>query len=433
MKISVFGMGYVGVVTSACLARDGFSVIGVDVNPDKVAMVSAGQAPIIELGLADLLRAGVQSGRLRATTSATDAVRETDISLVNVGTPSRPDGTLDLTHVFKVSTEIGAAIASKAKPHVVIIRSTMLPGGTRRCSEILREHAGKTPVHVGFNPEFLREGSAIRDFDTPPYTIIGTTDPVAERAAREMYATLSAPIIVTDLAVAEMIKLASNAWHATKIAFANEIGRVAKTVGADGRRVMEIFTQDTRLNISAAYLRPGFAYGGSCLPKDVRALTSFTKTQSVDLPLLSSLTISNAAQIEAALRQVLALGKRRVGLLGLAFKSGTDDLRESPAVELAERLMGKGYDLRILDSAVRQAKLIGANREFIEKRIPHLSSLLVASASELLQHAEVVVVAHGAAEFRELIELIRPDVPIIDLVGLLPTRPEGKLYDGIAW
>jgi GDP-mannose 6-dehydrogenase len=433
MRISVFGLGYVGVVTSSCLARDGFSVIGVDVNPDKVAMVAAGQAPIIELGLADLLRTGVQSGRLRATTSAVDAVRETDISLVSVGTPSRPDGTLDLAHVFKVSAEIGAAIANKAGPHVVIIRSTMLPGGTRRCGEILREHAGRIPVHVAFNPEFLREGSAIRDFDTPPYTVVGATDPVAERAAREMYASIAAPIIVTDPAVAEMIKLASNAWHATKIAFANEIGRVAKAVNADGRRVMEIFMQDTRLNISTAYLRPGFAYGGSCLPKDVRALTSFGRTQNADLPLLSSLATSNAAQIDSALRQVLAIGKRRVGLLGLAFKPGTDDLRESPAVELAERLMGKGYDLRILDPSVRQAKLVGANREYIEKKIPHLSSLLVASASELLEHAEIVVVAHGAAEFRDLIELIRPDVPIIDLVGLWPTHPEGKLYDGIAW
>jgi GDP-mannose 6-dehydrogenase len=433
VRISVFGLGYVGAVTSACLAREGFTVVGVDVNPDKVAMIASGQAPIIELGLSDLLRTGAQTGRLRATTSAAEAVKGTDVSLVSVGTPSRPDGSLDLSHVFTVCREIGAAIALKGAAHVVVIRSTMLPGGTARCAEVLREHAGTVPVAVAFNPEFLREGNAIRDFDSPPYTIIGTTDPVAERAVKELYTTLRAPVIVTEPAVAEMIKLASNAWHAAKITFANEIGRIAKAVGADGRAVMEIFVQDTRLNVSPAYFRPGFAYGGSCLPKDVRALTSFVRTQNLELPLLCALPDSNRVQIETALRQVQAINKQRIGLLGLAFKPGTDDLRESPAVELAERLIGKGYDLRILDSAVRQAKLIGANREYIEKRIPHLSSLLVASAAELVRHAEAVVVAHGAAEFREVIELIGPDAPIIDLAGLLPTRPEGKVYDGIAW
>lgn len=433
MKVSVFGLGYVGSVTMACLARDGISVIGVDVNPEKVKLLASGQAPIIELGLSELLKAGVENGRLTATTSAKEAVRDSDVTLVSVGTPSEGSGALKLSTVFKVCEQIGQAIAAKNKPHVVIIRSTVLPGTTRQCAEILQQHAGDVPVHVGFNPEFLREGTAIQDYDHPPYTVIGSTDPKAEQALREMYATVEAPIIVMDSAAAEMLKMAANAWHATKISFANEIGRLAKSLNVDGREVMNAITQDTKLNISNAYMRPGFAYGGSCLPKDVRALTYFAKVENINIPLLSALEVSNVAQINLAVERVLAIGKRRIGLLGLAFKPGTDDLRESPAVELAERLMGKGCDLRILDTAVRQAKLIGANRDYIEGRIPHLSTLLVDNAEDLLSHAEVIVVTHGAAEFRDVIALIKPEVPIIDLAGILRLPPEGKTYEGIAW
>jgi GDP-mannose 6-dehydrogenase len=433
MKISVFGLGYVGAVTLACLSRDGIPVIGVDVNPEKVKMLAQGQAPIIELGLSELLLAGVESGRLRATTSALDAIMETDATLISVGTPSQTSGALTLSVVYKVCEEIGAAIARKGRPHTVIVRSTVLPGTTLKCAEILQQCAGDVPVHVAFNPEFLREGTAIQDYDAPPYTVIGTEDLAAENVLREMYATVQAPVIVTHPSAAEMIKLAANAWHATKISFANEIGRIAKSLGVDGREVMNILVQDTKLNISTAYMRPGFAYGGSCLPKDVRALTYFGKVENVAVPLLESLDQSNWAQIELAAQRVLATGKRRIGLLGLAFKSGTDDLRESPAVELAELLMGKGCDLRILDTAVRQARLIGANREYIEHRIPHLSSLLVETPVELLEHSDAIVVTHGAAEFRDIISMIDPHVPIIDLAGILRVVPEGKTYDGIAW
>jgi GDP-mannose 6-dehydrogenase len=433
MKISVFGLGYVGAVTLACLSRDGIPVIGVDVNPEKVRMLAQGQAPIIELGLSELLLAGVESGRLRATTSALDAIMETDATLISVGTPSQTSGALTLSVVYKVCEEIGAAIARKGRPHTVIVRSTVLPGTTLKCAEILQQCAGDVPVHVAFNPEFLREGTAIQDYDAPPYTVIGTEDLAAENVLREMYATVQAPVIVTHPSAAEMIKLAANAWHATKISFANEIGRIAKSLGVDGREVMNILVQDTKLNISTAYMRPGFAYGGSCLPKDVRALTYFGKVENVAVPLLESLDQSNWAQIELAAQRVLATGKRRIGLLGLAFKSGTDDLRESPAVELAELLMGKGCDLRILDTAVRQARLIGANREYIEQRIPHLSSLLVETPAELLEHSDAIVVTHGAAEFRDIISMIEPHVPIIDLAGILRVVPEGKTYDGIAW
>lgn len=433
MKVSVFGLGYVGAVTMACLSRDGIDVIGVDVNPDKVKLLAEGKAPIIELGLSELLEAGVKNGRLTATTSAVDAVAQTDISLVSVGTPSKPSGELTLDTVYKVCEEIGAAIKAKGSAHTVVIRSTVIPGTTMRCKNILQEHAGDIPVSVAFNPEFLREGSAIRDYDAPAYTIIGTDDAPAERDVREMYSAVQAPIVVLSTAASEMIKLTANAWHATKIAFANEIGRVAKSLNVDGREVMNVIADDTKLNVSRAYMRPGFAYGGSCLPKDVRAFTYYGLTESLDLPLLNSLSDSNIAQIEKAVTQVLETKKRNVGLLGLAFKSGTDDLRESPAVELAERLMGKGCDLRILDKAVSDAKLIGTNLHYIQERIPHLDSLMVTNTQELLDHADVIVVTHGAAEFRNIIDQIDPSTPIIDLAGILKSAPEGKNYDGIAW
>jgi len=408
MKISVFGLGYVGAVTTACLAREGHTVVGVDINPDKVARIARGESPIIEAGLPELLTAGVKAGRISATTSALDAVKATDVSLVSVATPSKADGSLDLTALHAVCHQIGEAVAAKRTELVVAIRSTVFPGTTTQCSELFGDN-----VHVAFNPEFLREGAALRDFDAPAYTVIGTTDPVAEAALRQLYATVHAPIFVTEPAVAELIKLASNAWHATKVCFANEIGRLAANAGADGRKVMEIFAQDTKLNVSPTYLRPGFAFGGSCLPKDVRSLTSFARLQNVEVPLLASLARTNQLQIELAVERVLATGKRRVGLLGLAFKPGTDDLRESPAVELAERLMGKGCEVRILDNAVREAKLIGANREYIEKKIPHLTSLLVADAADLFRHAEVIVVAHDTAEFRALAQ--QAGVPVLNL------------------
>jgi GDP-mannose 6-dehydrogenase len=413
MNISVFGLGYVGAVTTACLARDNHTVVGVDINPDKVASVARGESPIIEAGLPELLAAGVKAGRISTTTSALDAVEKTEVSLVSVATPSRADGSLDLTALFSVCRQIGDAVAAKGTAHVVALRSTVFPGTTDECGKVFAQCSGNVPVHVAFNPEFLREGVALKDFDAPAYSIIGTTDATAAAALRRLYATVRAPIFVTEPATAELLKLVSNAWHATKICFANEIGRLAANAGADGREVMEIFVQDTKLNVSPTYLRPGFAFGGSCLPKDLRALTSFARLHNVEVPLLVSLARTNQLQIELAVADVLATGKRRVGLLGLAFKPGTDDLRESPAVELAERLMGKGCDIRILDHAVREAKLIGANRAYIEQRIPHLASLLAEDAAALLRHAEVIVATHDTAEFRALAQ--QAGVPTLSL------------------
>ena len=433
MNVSVFGLGYVGVVTSACLVRDGFAVTGVDVNADKVTMVSEGQAPIIELGLSELLKAGVASGRLTATTSAADAVGRTDVSLVCVGTPSADDGSLDLSYVYKVCEEIGRAVARHGQPHVVILRSTVRPGTTSRCRQILQDHSAGVPVHVAFNPEFLREGSAIRDFDGPPYTVIGTEDTDAEQAVRALYAGVDAPFLVMDPAEAELVKATANAWHATKIVFANEIGRLAKAYDVNGRHVMETLKKDTKLNISPSYLSPGFAYGGSCLPKDVRALIAVGASEDVQLPLLRSLAESNRAQIDLALRQVLALGKRRIGLLGVAFKPGTDDLRESPGVILTHELMEHGLEIRILDEAVHTATLMGSNKRFVEQAMPRLPDLLVDSADELLRHAEALVITHGSARLRAVVERSGPDVPVMDLAGLFDTPPKGTMYDGIAW
>lgn len=432
MRISVFGMGYVGVVTSACMARDGLEVVGVDVNPEKVDMINRGRSPIIELGLSELLDSAVKSGRLTATTSAEEAVAQTDVSLVCVGTPSRPDGSLDDSYVMTVCDQIGKAVASKKKRHTVIIRSTILPGTTAKCAERLRSAAGKQEVHVAFNPEFLREGTAIRDYDFPPYTVVGTDETAAEGILRQVYASVNAPLIVTDVAVAEMIKYTANAWHAAKITFANEIGRVAKAVHVDARKVMDIITQDTKLNVSPVYMRPGFAYGGSCLPKDLRAVNYFARTRNISLPMLGSLDASNRGQINLSLERIAETGCRKIGMLGLAFKAGTDDLRESPAVELAEGLLGKGYELKIMDRHVQEARLIGANRSYIEEKIPHLSALL-ADENAILKHAELLVICNDTAEFRKVISSAPKSARVLDLVGLFKTRPEGLDYDGISW
>jgi GDP-mannose 6-dehydrogenase len=430
MKVSVFGLGYVGTVGAACLANDGISVMSVDVNPDKVAMVAQGKAPVVEPGLAGLLESAVEAGRLKATISALEAVMSTDVSFVAVGTPSGPDGSLDVSSVLKVCHEIGAAVRAKGVPHVVVIRSTVPPGTTARCVEILQSYE-KEKISVAFNPEFLREGTAIADYTTPAYTIVGTADLEAERVLNDIYATVSGPIIVTEPCVAETIKLVSNAWHATKVAFANEIGRLGNTLGFDARQVMDILTQDNKLNISPAYMRPGFAFGGSCLPKDLRALTYFARTENIALPLLSSLIPSNQAQIDSAFLDILATEKRRIGIVGLAFKAGTDDLRESPAVELAERLIGKGRDLRIFDPAVCQAKLIGANQQYIESKLPHLSRLLVACTSELLEHSELIVVTQHVAGL-DVIASGSPNIPIMHLccTGGDSVRPVPRANNG---
>ncbi len=433
MKISIFGLGYVGAVTAACFARDGHEVIGVDVSPEKVALVSEGKSPIVEPGLGELLAEGIATNRIRATTDAEEAVLASDASLISVGTPSTERGETDLNYVFGVCKEIGAAIRKKAASHAIVLRSTVPPGTLEQCHTLLKDIVGAESVHLAFNPEFLREGSAIRDYDAPPYTIIGTEDPVAEEVVRQMYAKVDAPIIVAKPAVAEMVKFVANTWHAAKISFANEIGRISKGFGIDGRDVMNIIVQDTKLNVSPVYMRPGFAYGGSCLPKDLRALLYCARTMDVPVPLLNTIPITNNLQIDLAAQEILRSGVRCIAVLGLAFKSGTDDLRESPAVLLVKRLIGEGCEVKIYDKAVQQAWLMGTNLAYIQRNIPHFETLIVAEPQQALEGAELIVVTYATPEFRQVLLEAPKRIKILDLAGVFTEPIKDLDYQGFAW
>lgn len=433
MKVSVFGLGYVGVVTAACLSRDGHHVIGVDVNSEKVAMVSSGKSPIVEPGLGSLLSEGVKLGFIEATKSAVDAVHQSDVSLISVGTPPNDKGLPELKYVFEVCREIGMAVSQKGQPHVVVLRSTVPPGTLEKCAQIFQETAQGHDVHLAFNPEFLREASAIKDYDNPPYTVIGTEDSVAEEAVRKMYSTVDAPVFVTPPAVAEMVKYIANTWHATKISFANEVGRIAKGYGIDGREVMNLVVQDTKLNISQTYMRPGFAYGGSCLPKDVSALLCAARSMSISVPMLDSLPTTNAAHIELAVQEVIRLGVRKVALLGLAFKPKTDDLRESPAVLMAKRLIGEGCEIKIYDQAVHEAWLVGTNLAYIQRNIPHFEALLVSDVEDAVRDAELIIVTHATTQFRDVLLGLGGKKKVLDLAGVLTEAKKELECYGITW
>jgi GDP-mannose 6-dehydrogenase len=442
MKIALFGLGYVGVVSAACLARDGHSVVGIDPNAVKVDFLRRGKSPIVEPGLEELIAAAVTAGRLVAGSDYPAAVAQCDVLMVCVGTPGQANGSLDLTYVRRVVQQIGEQLAARGGYKVVVIRSTLLPGSMQSVVVPLLEQCSHLKAGEDFgvciNPEFLREGSAIYDYDHPPKTVIGASDERAAAIVRELYAALDAPLVLTDVRTAEMVKYVDNSWHALKVSFANEVGRLCKAMGVDGRLAMRLFCMDTKLNVSSAYLRPGFAFGGSCLPKDVRALTHQARLLDVATPVLGAILPSNQLHISHALAMIRATGKRRVGLLGLSFKEGTDDLRESPIVTLAEQLIGKGYELLVYDQNVRFAALMGANREYILTHIPHIGRLLVERAEQLLEHAEVLVVAAASEEFRSLLQGLPSGTSIIDLVGLWNTvdghgTAHVDHYDGIAW
>ena len=419
MKISIFGLGYVGVVTAACLARDGRNVIGVDVNPNKVTLINNGKSPIVEPGLEDLLDQGVKAGRIQATVNAEAAILASDISLISVGTPPILWGEPDLSYVFGVCKEIAIAVKRKAMRHIVVLRSTVPPGTLEKCQNIFEEVAGKDLVHTAFNPEFLREGTAIKDYDCPPYTIIGTKSNFAETTLRKIYANLKAPILITKPEVSEMVKFVANTWHAAKVSFANEIGRVTKAFGIDGREVMNVIVQDKKLNISPVYMRPGFAYGGSCLPKDLGALLYLARKMDVPVPLLDTIPITNVLQIDLAVQAVLNSKARRVAILGLAFKPNTDDLRESPTVILVKRLLGEGCTVKIYDRAVYQTRLVGNNLAYIEQNLPHFKALLVASPQEAVEDAELIVATHNTKEFHQILDKASLNTQILDLAGVL--------------
>lgn len=439
VPISVFGLGYVGSVTASCFASMGHKVIGVDVNPAKVEMLESGQSPIVEAELGELVAEGRQECRLHATTDAMKAVCESDMSFVCVGTPSLRNGKLDLRHVEQVCEEIGQGLARKGSPHVVVLRSTVLPGTTKSVVwPALERSSGKrvgADFNLCYNPEFMREGTAVQDFFHPPYTVLGAENPSQLESLRDVYHWSPTPIFETRLADAEMVKYMSNAFHAVKVGFANEIGSLAKQLGVDTQKVTEVFLSDAKLNISQRYLAPGFAFGGSCLPKDIRALQYRAKELDLRLPLLESVLPSNAEHIARGVEMVLRTNRKKVGLLGLSFKAGTDDLRESPHVLLVKRLLGEGCQIRIWDPQVSVGRLVGTNRQFIEEEIPHIGSLLSTDLRNVVESADVVVIGTHSVGMQELNECLRRDHIVIDLVNLEKNRrnKSASSYEGICW
>jgi GDP-mannose 6-dehydrogenase len=438
LSISVFGMGYVGSVTAACFAHLGHRVTGVDVSPAKVEMMASGHSPIIEARMSELVEAGHRAGTLHATTDALEAVRNSEISFVCVGTPSLRSGKLDLSYVERVVHEIGTALRQKDSYHVIVLRSTVLPGTTESLVIPTVEKARGCRAGEGFavcyNPEFMREGSAVADFLQPPYTVFGAQDQKHFAKVRQLYSTIASPVFETSIPVAEMVKYVCNAFHAVKVGFANEMGTLCKSLGVDAEAVTKIYTSDTKLNISPAYLSPGFAFGGSCLPKDLRALGHRAKELDLGLPLLESVLPSNAQHIDRAVDAVLRTNKKKISFLGLSFKPGTDDLRESPQVHMIKRLLGEGSQVRVWDRDVSLGRLAGSNRQYIEEVIPHIGSLLSADLEEVVRSGEVVVIA-TKVDKDQLARCLSSDQIVIDLINLASaSRPTaGASYQGICW
>jgi len=435
MRVTVFGMGYVGCVTATCLAHDGHEVTGIDVDSNKVDLINGSQSPIMEAGLDDMIRRCRENGRLRAEPRAKSLG---DISLVCVGTPSNDNGSLDLRQLLRVCEEIGMLLKDTSAYHVVNIRSTVVPGTVEEVIIPILEQksmrkAGKD-FGVCMNPEFLRESTAIKDFYQPPFTIIGALDKPSADVAERLYTGINAPLERVPIKVAEMIKYACNSFHALKVSFANEIGNLCKVLSIDSWQVMDIFCKDNKLNLSAYYLRPGFAFGGSCLPKDLRAITHLAKMKDVDVPVLGAVLASNQLQIEKAYSMIRRTGKMKVGMLGLSFKAGSDDLRESPNVALVERLIGKGYHVSIYDDDVSLSELRGKNRQFIERTLPHISSLMKPSLAEVLEQSDVLTLCKKQQEFESAIKTANDQIPVIDLVRVLENgAAKSPLYEGICW
>lgn len=438
MKISVFGLGYVGAVSIACLARDGHDVIGVDIDPVKLDLIRNGRSPIIEEGIQELMRDVVARGKVRVSDDPLQAVLETEVSFVCVGTPSSANGSQDLRAMHRLAEQVGDALKRKSAHHVLVVRSTVQPGTVEgSVRPIIEQHSGKRAgqdFSLCFQPEFLREGTSIRDYDNPPFTVIGTDSELAAGVLRQLFGKLPCEFIVTQIATAECLKYACNAFHALKVTFANEIGRLAQALSVDSHEVMRLLCQDTRLNISPAYLRPGFAFGGSCLPKDLKALLYMGKSRDVVTPLLASLLPSNRVHVDHAIDRVLADGRRAVGMLGLSFKTGTDDLRESPLVTLAERFIGKGLKLRIYDPEVNLSRLMGANRRYIEESIPHIGSLMCPSLAEMVRPSDIVIVGLGDRHLLgELAGLTQDHQLVLDLVNMPERQKLRGRYQGICW
>lgn len=438
MKISIFGLGYVGAVSLACLSRDGHDVIGVDIDRTKLDLIMAGKTPVVEEGMVDLMARVAASGKVAVTTDAQAAVLDSEISLVCVGTPSAANGSQDQGAILRLAEEIGRAIAEKQEPHVVVFRSTLVPGTVEDVLRpIIEAQSGKKEgkdFFLCFQPEFLREGSSIRDYDKPPFTVVGANHAYPVERLRELFGQLPCKFLETTVRSAEMMKYCCNNFHALKITFANETARLCDALGVDAFEVMDLMCQDTHLNISRAYLKPGFAFGGSCLPKDLRATTYLAKIHDVEIPMLAGIMPSNRDHLDLALQKLLATGKRNIGFVGLSFKTGTDDLRESPLVSLAEQLIGKGMQLSIYDPEVRLAQLLGANRSFIEKHLPHIGQMLRADIEGVIDESEVLVVGLAdQAVFDTLASRCRPDQLVLDLVNLPNCAAIRAKVEGLCW
>jgi GDP-mannose 6-dehydrogenase len=438
MNIAIFGMGYVGAVSGACLAQLGHKVIGVDVNPTKVNMINEGVSPIIEKDIDQIIKEQTSSGNYSATTNTAEAIDATDVAFICVGTPSQRNGSLSLKAVEHVSEQIGEVLKGMDRYYVVVVRSTVLPGTVESVVvPILEKASGKKAGEdfgVCMNPEFLREGSSVYDFYNPPKNVIGQIDKRSGDAVFEIYRKIEAPTFRTELTVAEMVKYSDNCFHALKVSFANEVGNIASSLGIDSHKVMEIFCSDTKLNLSPYYLKPGFAFGGSCLPKDLRALTYKAKTLDIEVPVLNSILPSNREQVAKTIREIMQYKGKKIGFLGLSFKGGTDDLRESPIVEVIETVLGKGLSVKIYDKFVSIARLMGANKEYIEKEIPHISTLMVESATEIAENCDVVVIGNKSDEFKDAIASMKEGQVVIDLVRITEDWEDlAADYSGICW
>jgi len=434
MKISIFGLGYVGCVSMGCLAKDGYHVIGIDLVDSKIEMINNGKATIVEKDIDELIYEQWKQGKIRATKDFMKAVNETDVSIICVGTPSTNEGHLNLEAVFNTAKQIGKGLKEKNKFHVIAIRSTVLPGTNFKVGKIIEKFSKKKRnIHFGVasNPEFMREGTSIQDYYNPPYIILGSDSAKAIKVMQNIYSNINVPIEKTEIEIAEIIKFVNNSFHALKITFANEIGNICKRLKIDSHKLMDIFCKDRRLNISPYYLRPGFAYGGSCLPKDLKALRTIAHDFYLNSPILESIEASNKNQIDVAFNMVVNKGKKKIGILGLSFKKGTDDLRNSPAVELAEKLLGKGYEILIYDDKVNLSRLTGKNKEFISKRIPHISKLISDNLENVVSNSELLIVTNDDKIFKDL-EKKFPDKIIIDLIRISKNKSSGN-YNGICW
>lgn len=435
MRISIFGMGYVGCVGSACCAKLGHHVIGVDVSEHKVELINSGRPTIIEKDIEELVRKAHEEGALEATTDVDYAVKNSEISFIAVGTPSSKEGHLNLNYIYRVAEQIGAAIRDKDEFHIVAIRSTVLPGTNQRIGEIIEEISGKKrdeAFTVVSNPEFLREGTAVHDYLNPPLTLVGADNELAVEKMRELYRDIPGEFIATDIKVAEMMKYINNTYHALKIVFGNEVGNICKALDVDSHKVMEIFCKDKQLNISPYYFKPGFAYGGSCLPKDSKALRTLARDYYVDVPVINAIEESNEIQKRNAVNLIMEKGKRKVGILGLSFKAGTDDLRCSPIVDVVESLLGKGFELRIYDKNVKLSEITGTNKDFIMAKIPHLQHFVYDDLDKVVTESDVLVVTNKEPEFEDLLQRY-PGKIIVDLVRAWEEVDYAGNYEGISW